>query len=135
MKEKFYLHELVRHGDDRGSLVAFENGINVPFDVKRVFYIYDTKDDVSRGSHANRNSKFLLVVISGSCRVKIDDGINQVNILLNKPHQSLFIEKMVWKEMYEFSYNSVLLVLSSEFYNESEYIRNYNEFMKELYDH
>ena len=128
----YYLMELQAHGDDRGSLVAFQKGINSPFDVKRVFYIFDTKGDIARGCHANRHSQFLLVVINGSCRVKLDDGKNQLDILLNKPHQSLFIDKMVWKEMYEFSYNAVLLVLSSELYNEDEYIRNHAEFIKEV---
>ena len=98
--KKYELLELKSFGDERGYLISFQKDINVPFDVKRVFYIYDTKSDVARGCHANRNSQFLLVVINGSCRIKIDDGQNQDDILLNKPHQALFLDKMVWKEMY-----------------------------------
>ena len=126
--------DLRSFGDERGSLIAFEKGSNVPFDVKRAFYIYDTRGDVARGCHANRNSEFLLVVINGSCRVKIDDGKIQDDILLNKPHQALYLNKMVWKEMYEFSHNAVLLVLSSELYDEAEYIRDYENFLKEVTD-
>ncbi len=130
--KKYQLMELKSFGDERGSLISFQKDINVPFDVKRAFYIYDTKCDVARGCHANRNSQFLLVVINGSCRIKIDDGKKQDNILLNKPHQALFLDKMVWKEMYEFSYNAVLLVLSNEYYDESEYIRDYDLYKKEV---
>lgn len=124
------LIELSTFGDERGSLISFEKNTNVPFDVKRAFYIFDTKGEISRGCHANRKSKFLLVVISGSCRVKIDTGKEQDNVLLNNPKKALFLNNMVWKEMYEFSHNAVLLVLSNEYYDESEYIRNYEDFLK-----
>lgn len=119
-------------GDERGSLISFEKGNNIPFEVKRTFYIFDTKGDVVRGAHANKNSEFLLIVISGSCRVKIDTGNKIDDVLLNKPHQALYLNKLVWKEMYEFSHNSVLLVLSNEYYDENEYIRDYDEFIKEV---
>ncbi len=119
------LHSL---GDDRGQLIVFEKGVNCPFDVKRVFYIFDTKYDMSRGCHANKNSEFLLVVINGSCRVKIDNGKEQSDVLLNRPDKGLYLNKMVWKEMYEFSYNAVLMVLSNMPYHEEEYIRDYDKF-------
>ncbi len=130
---KYQLISLVSHGDERGSLISFEAGINCPFDVKRCFYIYDTKGgNVIRGAHANRRSKFLLVVINGSCRVKIDTGTKIDDVLLNNPMTALYLDKMVWKEMYEFSHNAVLMVLSNELYDETEYIRNYEEYKKEI---
>ena len=85
-------------GDERGKLVSFEKGINCPFEVKRCFYIFDTKGNISRGCHANKNSEFLLIPINGSCRVKIDDGKTQTDVLLNNPHQGLYLNKMVWKD-------------------------------------
>ncbi len=120
-------------GDERGKLACFEENVNCPFDVKRAFYIFDTKSDIPRGCHANRNSEFLLIVINGSCKVKIDNGKGKVeNILLNDPHKALYLDKMLWKEMYEFSYNAVLLVLASTKYDEKEYIRNYEDFLEEI---
>lgn len=118
-------------GDEKGYLIAFEENHNVPFDIKRTFYIFDTKNNVARGKHANKNTKHLLIVISGSCMVKLDNGFEQAEVLLNRPDKGLFIDNMVWKEMYNFSYNCILLVLASEYYDESEYIRDYESF-KEL---
>lgn len=131
----YKLIDLKVFGDERGKLVALEGkhrGGGIPFDVKRVFYIFDTKGEVSRGCHANRNSQFLLIPISGSCRVKIDDGSNSNIVLLNNPHRALYINKMVWKEMFEFSYNAILLVVTNTLYDENEYIRNYEEFLLEV---
>jgi len=119
-------------GDQRGLLISFEENNNIPFDIKRVFYIFDTKGDVIRGAHSNKNSNFLLIAINGSCKVKIDNGSEQVEFLLNRPDKGLFIKNNVWKEMYEFSYNAILMVLSNQYYNENEYIRNYDEFLKEI---
>lgn len=119
-------------GDERGHLISFEKGMNCPFDVKRSFYIFDTKPGVARGAHANRNSEFLLIAINGSCNVKIDNGKRQKVVTLNSPHQALYLDKMLWKEMCDFSYNAILLVLASTYYDESEYIRNYEEFLREV---
>ena len=119
-------------GDDRGRLIAFENGVNCPFDIKRAFYIFDTKGGTARGRHANRNSEFLLIAINGSCKVKIDDGKSQEIVELSNPHAALYLDKMLWKEMYDFSYNGILLVLASTKYDEHEYIRDYDEFLKEV---
>ena len=116
-------------GDERGALIPLEGGNNVPFEIKRTFYIYNTKPSAPRGAHANRNSEFLMVVLSGSCKVMITDGTNKEIIELNRPNQALYIDKMLWKEMYDFSYNAILLVLSNEKYNENEYIRNYDEYL------
>jgi len=124
----YKVYDLVDTGDDRGGLIPFEKGMNVPFEVARAFYIFNTRPGTARGSHANRNSQFLFVVISGSCNVKINNGIEQSIITLNRPNQALWLDKMVWKEMYDFSYNAILLVLSNEKYDEKEYIRDYPEY-------
>ena len=124
--------DLKTFGDERGKLVSFEKDCNCNFDIKRAFYIFDTKGNASRGCHANRNSEFLLIPINGSCRVKVDDGKNKTDVILNNPHKALYLNKMIWKEMYEFSYNAILLVLTNTLYDEKEYIRNYNEFLKEV---
>ena len=119
-------------GDDRGHLISFEKGVNCPFDVKRTFCIYDTKPNIARGSHANRNSEFLMIAINGSCKIKIDNGKKQEIFELNSQNQGLYLNKMIWKEMYDFSNNAILLVLTNTHYDEKEYIRNYDEFLKEV---
>ncbi|MBP3607922.1 MAG: WxcM-like domain-containing protein [Treponema sp.] len=119
-------------GDERGHLISLQKDNNCPFDIKRAFYIFDTKPGVARGAHANRNSEFCLIVINGSCKVKIDDGKKQEIVELNDPKTALYLDKMLWKEMYDFSYNAMLLVLTNTLYDESEYIRNYYEFLKEV---
>jgi hypothetical protein len=128
----YKVYDLVDTGDDRGGLIPFEKGMNVPFEVSRAFYIFNTRPGTARGSHANRNSQFLFVIISGSCNVKIDNGVDQSVITLNRPNQALWLDKMVWKEMYDFSYNAILLVLSNEKYDENEYIRDYKDYQMVL---
>lgn len=117
-------------GDERGYLVAIEGNKEIPFEIKRVFYIYGTKENVRRGQHANLNSDFVLINISGKSKVKIDDG-NEIRIFeLNRPHTGIYIPKMYWKDMYDFSDDAILLCLSSEHYDDREYIRDYVEFKK-----
>lgn len=128
----YKLIDLKYYGDCDGQLIPFENGINVPFDINRVFYIYNTRPNIKRGMHANRNSKFLLIAISGSCKVKVDDGITQQEVLLNDPRKALFLNNMIWKEMFDFSYNAVLLVLTNTKYDDSEYIRDYKQYKEEI---
>lgn len=128
----YKLINMATHGDSLGHLCACEYKKNCPFDVKRVFWIYDTKPGTIRGSHANRNSKFLLIAINGSCKIKIDDGKTSEIVELNNPHTALFIDNMLWKEMYDFSYNSILLVITNTLYDEKEYIRNYDDYIKEV---
>lgn len=119
-------------GDDRGSLVALEIGQEktVPFQIKRVYYIYRTADKVSRGFHAHRHLKQVAVCVSGSCKMILDDGFARESIVLNNPVKGLFIESMIWREMHDFTEDCVLLVLASEHYDESDYIRNYSDFLK-----
>lgn len=119
-------------GDDRGSLIVIENRKEVPFDIHRVFYMVNTTMNVTRGQHANRLSDFVLVNIKGSVKILTDDGNQKEHFVLDQPHIGVYIPKMVWKEMFDFSEDSVLLVLSNLPYQEHEYIRDYSQFIKEL---
>ncbi len=120
-------------GDERGKLVVAEgDGIDIPFEIKRVFYIYGSDDSVVRGQHANRESEFVLINVAGSSKVMITDGENKDIVELSRPMEGVYLPKMVWKEMYDFSPDSVLLVLASTHYDGSEYIRDYEEYKKEI---
>lgn len=119
-------------GDERGKLVVIEGGQAIPFDIERVFYIYDSDDTVIRGQHANRQSEFVLINVAGKSKVRITDGIEEFIVELNKPMMGVYIPKMTWKDMYDFSSDSVLLVLASTHYNSDEYIRDYEEYLKEM---
>ena len=119
-------------GDDRGKLVVAEGGIDIPFKIERVFYIYGSDDTVVRGQHANRYSEFVLINVAGSSKVMITDGENKEIVELNRPMEGVYIPKMIWKEMYDFSRDSVLLVLASTHYDGSEYIRNYEDYLEEI---
>lgn len=130
--EKVKMLEFVERGDERGNLVVIEASQDVPFDVKRIFYIYGSDNEVVRGSHANIKSEFVLVNVAGKSKVKIKDGRgNEIIYYLNRPKMGLYIPTMIWKEMYDFSEDSVLLCLSNEHYDAEEYIRDYNIY-KEL---
>lgn len=115
-------------GDDRGSLVALEVHKNVPFDVKRVYYIFGTEAGISRGFHAHRALQQLAVCITGRCRIVLNDGKRREEVWLASPTQGLLIGDLVWREIHDFSSDCVLLVLASELYDEADYIRNFNEF-------
>ena len=117
-------------GDERGSLVVLEGGKVVPFDIKRVYYIFDTKQGVSRGFHAHRNLKQVAVCVTGSCRFVLDNGKQKEEVVLDSAIKGLLINDLIWHEMYDFSSDCVLIVLASEHYNESDYIRNYQEFLQ-----
>lgn len=119
-------------GDDRGHLVIVEGMVDIPFDIKRIFYIYGSEMDVIRGNHANRKSEFVLINVSGQSKVKVDDGFETEIVELNEPHMGIYIPCMVWKEMYDFSKDSVLLVLSNLHYDPEEYIRNYELYLEEV---
>lgn len=117
-------------GDKRGSLIAIEQGYNAPFEIKRVYYIFDTKQGVERGFHAHVNLKQICIAVKGSCTFTLDDGNKRQKIKLNNPNQGLFIEGLIWREMKDFSSDCVLVVLASEHYDESDYIRDYDKFLK-----
>ena len=117
-------------GDARGKLVAIEANQDVPFEIKRIFYIYGTDSTAVRGQHANRNSEFIFINVAGSSKVRISDGTHEEVVVLDQPGAGLYMPKMVWKEMYDFSPDSVLLVLTNTHYDGSEYIRDYEEYLK-----
>ncbi|MCR5736912.1 MAG: FdtA/QdtA family cupin domain-containing protein [Eubacterium sp.] len=120
------------HGDDRGQLIALEEYNDIPFEIKRVYYMYDTKEGVRRGFHAHKNLKQILICIHGSCKILLDNGTEKKVVPLEKPYEGLYIESNMWREMYDFSPDAVLMVLASEIYDESDYIRNYDEFLKQV---
>jgi wxcM family protein len=128
--KKYKLLNFPQLGDERGHLVVVEGNKDIPFEIKRIFYIYGSDKDVIRGQHANRLSEFVLINISGRCNVFVDDGENQETVILDKPYQGIYLNKMVWKNMLNFSKDAILLVLSNEYYNSEEYIRDYEEFKK-----
>ena len=120
-------------GDERGDLVVIEGeGMDIPFDIKRVFYMYGSDSTVVRGQHANRETEFLLVNVGGSSKVRVDNGRESEVIVLDKPGMGLYLPPMLWKDMYDFSPNSILLVLASRHYDGKEYIRDYQEYLKEM---
>ncbi|GMM89474.1 sugar 3,4-ketoisomerase [Vibrio fortis] len=118
------------HGDERGSLVSLEENKNIPFDIKRVYYLFNTKEKVRRGFHAHKKLKQLAIVLKGSCRFLLDDGNEKIDLLLDNPAQGLYIESFIWREMFDFSDDCVLMVLADSVYDESDYIRDYEEFLK-----
>ena len=126
MEKKYKLLEFPELGDERGHLVVIENLKNIPFEIKRIFYIYGTKPDVIRGQHANKISRFVLINLCGSCKIKVNDGENEEIIILDKPHRGIYLDRMVWKDMYNFSEDSILLVLSDSVYLKDEYIKDIN---------
>ena len=130
---QYKLIDFVDRGDERGNLVVIEGeGMDIPFDIKRVFYIYGSDDTVVRGQHANRETEFLLVNVAGTSKVRVDNGHESAIIELNKPRMGLYIPAMLWKDMYDFSADSILLVLASRHYDVHEYIRNYDDYLVEL---
>lgn len=119
-------------GDERGKLVVIEGASAIPFDIKRVFYIYDSDATVVRGQHANRESEFVLINVAGRSKVRMTDGEDEIVVSLDKPMMGVYIPKMIWKDMYDFSSDSVLLVLASTHYDGNEYIRDYEAYMREM---
>lgn len=130
---KVQMLEFSQRGDNRGHLVVVEGEKDIPFDIKRAFYIYGSTSDIVRGQHANRNSEFVLINVAGKSKVRVKDGEgNEAIYCLNRPHTGIYIPTMVWKDMYDFSPDSVLLVLASTHYDPAEYIRDYDEFVNEI---
>ena len=131
--QKVKMLELFQRGDERGHLVVVEGDRDIPFEIKRIFYIYGSDAHVVRGQHANRESEFVLINVAGKSKVKVKDGKgNEAVYYLDRPHTGIYLPRMVWKDMYDFSEDSVLLVLASTHYDPAEYIRDYDEFVKEL---
>lgn len=123
-------YEFQQHGDDRGQLVALEELKDIPFEIKRVYYMYDTGEGVRRGYHAHKSLEQILICIHGSCKILLDDGTEKEVVELEKPYEGLYVSNAMWREMFDFSPDAVLMVLASEYYDESDYIRNYDDFLE-----
>ncbi|MDO4507594.1 MAG: FdtA/QdtA family cupin domain-containing protein [Spirochaetales bacterium] len=132
VKELYRILNFKDLGDERGRLVVIEGNRDIPFDIKRTFYIYGSDATVKRGQHANRESEFVLVNVAGKSKVRITDSENEAIVELDKPMKAVYIPKMVWKDMYDFSEDSVLLVLANTHYDGNEYIRNFDDYKKEM---
>lgn len=132
LKEKCPIIHFDDLGDERGKLVVIEGGQAIPFEIRRVFYIYDSDDTVVRGQHANRISEFVLINVAGKSKVRITDGEEEIIVELDRPMTGVYIPRMIWKDMYDFSEDSILLVLASTHYDGNEYIRDYEEYLKEV---
>ena len=117
-------------GDERGSLVALEGNRNIPFDIKRVYYIFGTEANTPRGFHAHKELRQVAICVKGSCQIVMDDGKEKECVTLNTPSTGIFIDTMQWHEMHNFSEDCVLMVLANDYYHESDYIRNYQEFIE-----
>ena len=119
-------------GDERGKLISLEGNKNIPFDIKRVYWIFDTLPDQDRGMHAHKDLEQIIVAMDGACQFVLDDGKTREKVWLNRPDKALYIGPNMWREMKHFSYGCKLMVLASKHYDEKEYIRNYDEFLKEV---
>ncbi|ESS59295.1 dTDP-6-deoxy-3,4-keto-hexulose isomerase [Enterobacter cloacae S611] len=125
---------LQKHGDERGLLVALEEDRNIPFPIKRIYYIFDTLKGVRRGFHAHKATNQLAVVARGSCKFHMNDGKNTKEIELSDPAVGLLIPPYIWHEMYDFSDDCILMVIADDYYDESDYIRNYDDFLNIVHD-
>ncbi len=123
---------LQKHGDERGMLVALEQAKNIPFEIKRVYYMFGTQGNVRRGYHAHKKIRQVAIPVNGSCRFHLDNGREKIDVVLDDPALGLLIEPGVWHEMYDYSKNCILLVLASDIYDENDYIRNYEDFMRSV---
>lgn len=128
----YKLIDMQVHGDRRGKLISLEGMQNVPFEIKRVYYMFDTLPNEARGFHAHQNLEQVIIAMDGACRFILDDGEKREQVLLNRPDVGLYIGPGMWREMHDFSYGCKLVVLASEHYDENEYIRNYDDFLRSL---
>lgn len=126
------IYQFKNLGDGRGSLVSLESNKNLPFNIKRVYYMYGCTPTKPRGFHAHRELQQIAIAISGSCRILLDDGITKKWLQLNSPEQGVHIGNMVWHEMHDFSDDCILMVLADDFYDEADYIRDYDQFTNSM---
>lgn len=124
------LVDLTVHGDARGSLIALEQGSDLPFAIQRVYYVYGTSKEAARGFHAHHQLQQLAICVAGSCTMIVDDGVQRAAVPLDRPARGLHIGSPIWREMTDFSDDCVLLVLASAPYEEADYIRDYQEFRR-----
>lgn len=125
-------YRFTEHGDGRGQLVAVETGKEIPFPIRRVYYIYGVREGIRRGYHAHKKLEQVLICVHGSCKILLDDGKERAVVPLNSPSQGLYVGNAMWREMFDFSPDAVLMVLASELYDEADYIRKYDEFLAYL---
>lgn len=118
------------HGDNEGNLVALEENKDIPFDIKRVYYIYGTSRNTVRGKHSHINLEQVIICINGSCDFILDDGNERLKIHLDSPNEGLHIKGKIWREFTNFSSDCVVMVLASEYYDPFDYIRDYNDFIR-----
>ena len=130
MKKDVRIIELQHNGDDRGSLVVLEESKAIPFQPRRLFYTYGVKDGKSRGNHANINSEFVMVALSGSVKISVDDGKEKYEFVLDDPTKALYIPNLTWKSMSEYTEDAILLVIASTLYDKEEYINDYDSFIE-----
>ena len=131
--KKHYLFNIEPFCNNCGSLIALEEKKEIPFKIKRGFFEYDLKSNAARGNHANKNSRFCIVAIFGSCDITISEGNKETVYHLDSPSEVLYLDKMIWKTMNNFSNNCILLILSDCVYEKNEYIRDYDEYLREYY--
>lgn len=117
--------------DDQGALIPIESKKDIPFEIKRIYYIKDVKKEAIRGFHSHRMLHQVLICISGNVKIRLKDGLEEKIVNLNNNDYGLYIGPMIWREMFDFSKDAVLLVLASEYYDESDYIRDYNIYLEE----
>lgn len=127
---KINTQKLKKFSDDRGSLVAIESEIDIPFEIKRVYYLVGSKIDQARGFHAHWSLKQLIICVHGSCSLRLDDGESSCRLELSQPDEGILIDTLLWREIHNASDDCVLLVLASEYFDESDYIRNYEMFLQ-----
>ena len=120
--------DLQKHSDNRGDLVAVERCAEIPFEIKRIYYLFNTADHVRRGYHAHKNLEQILICVHGSVTIRLDDSYTSEEVVLNDPSRGLYLKSSMWREMYNFSKDAVLLVMASELYDEEDYIRDYQQF-------
>lgn len=127
-------YQFQQHGDHRGQLVSLEEYNDIPFEIKRVYFMYDTGEGVRRGFHAHKSLEQILVCIHGSCKILLDNGKEKKTVFLEKPYEGLYVPNNMWREMFDFSEDAVLMCFASEIYKEEDYIRNYDDFLKFIDD-
>lgn len=120
--------------DGRGGLIAIEQLKDIPFEIKRVYYIFDVTEGAQRGFHAHKNLQQVMFCPNGSCKIRLDDGTEKAEVLLDSPDKGLLVKSNIWREMYDFTPGTVLMVLASDYYDEGDYIRDYAEFYRSLKD-
>ena len=129
----YQLMKMKVFGDKHGKLISLESLRNIPFELKRVYYIFDTLPEEMRGCHAHKDLEQIIIAMDGACMMVLDDGTCREEVWLNRPDVGLYIGKNMWREMHHFSYGCKLLVLASDYYDKREYIRSYDDFLKQVH--